>query len=805
MATPVFLQPRWHFAAAALSFGLVAGCGGGSVGSTPAPIAAPAPVPEPTPTPAPAPSPTPTPVPTPTASSSFITAEYNRSTGPAQHGAITAWTQGISGTGVTIGIVDSGIDTASPEFAGRIATASRDVAGGRALTNPDSDHGTNVALVAAAARDNTGIVGIAYNATIAMFRADSSGTCATADPAVPSSGCTFSDASIAAGVNAAVLAGAKVINLSLGGSAPNNTLRNAVTNAANNGVVVVISAGNDGDSTKAGIDPTNPDPFASGLRAAGNGNVIIAGSVDKNNLISGFSNKAGAEAASFLSARGERVCCVYENGAIKVVTNPDGTQSVYVFSGTSFAAPQIAGAAALLRQAFPNLTAVQVVNLLLSSATDGGDAGTDAIYGRGILSITKAFAPQGATSLAGSTVAIPLGSSTVVTSPAMGDATGKSTGLSAIVLDGYQRAYQYDLSSALRSAQVPPRLAPALSREVQQVVTGNDQVSLSFSVDAQGRVQRLPWQGQLRLSPDDARMAQVLAGRVVARIAPHAKIAFGFAQGADGLVAQLQGQSQPAFLIARAPADDLGFGQDRLLSMAWRQQAGRWGISASAEHGSPVSGAPVVSAVTGLERQQYDRADRFGLSVDRSFGALELALGASWLREAHTVLGAQLNPGLGRSGANSAFLDARGQWQPAAGWRLAAQWRSGFTAPRSGGSLAAGGRLTSSAWALDGARENVFKPGDLLALRFSQPLRVESGGLALNLPVDYSYATLQTTYAARTLSLAPQGREIDTELVWRGPLWTGAAMFSVFYRQDPGHYAGVADDKGMAVSWGKAF
>ena len=475
------------------------------------------------------------------------------------------------------------------------------------------------------------------------------------------------------------------------------------------------------------------------------------------------------------------------------------------FSGTSFAAPQIAGAAALLRQAFPNLTAVQVVNLLLTSASDGGDAGTDAIYGRGILSITKAFAPQGTTSLAGSVTAIPLGSSTVVTSPAMGDATSTATGLTAIVLDGYQRAYQYDLSSALRSAQVAPRLAPALSREVQQVALGSAQVALSFSVDAQGRVQRLPWQGQLRLTPEDARVAQVLAGRVVAQIAPHSKLAFGFAQGADGLVGQLQGHSQPAFLIARAPGDDQGFGQNKLLSMAWRQQAGRWGLSVSAERGAPVSGAPVADAVTGLDQRQNGRATRFGISADRSFGAFEAALGASWQREARTVLGAALNPGLGGRGADSAFIDARGAWAPAAGWRLSAQLRGGFTTPRSGGSLAAGGRLVSSAWAIDGARENVFKPGDLLALRVSQPLRVERGGLSLNLPVDYSYATLQPTFAPRLLSLAPQGREVDTELVWRGPLWTGAAMFSIFYRQDPGHYAALRDDQGVAVSWGKAF
>ena len=799
MSKPFLFEARWHLVAALLSFGLVAGCGGGSAGGIPAPVPVPPPAPSPTPTPVP------TPTPTPTSSSVFLTSEYNRSTGPAQHGAITAWAAGISGAGVTIGIVDSGIDTASPEFAGRISSASRDVVGSRGLANAESDHGTNVALVAAAARDNTGIVGIAFDATLAIFRADSTGTCASTVPTDPKSGCTFSDNSIAVGVNAAVAAGAKVINLSLGGSPPNSNLRNAVASAAANGVVVIISAGNDGDSTDAAVDPNNPDPFAVGLRAAGNGNVIIAGSVNASDVISAFSNKAGSEATWFLSARGERVCCVYENGVLKVVNNPDGTRSAFVFSGTSFSAPQIAGAAALLRQAFPNLTAVQVVDLLLRTANDAGAAGTDPIYGRGILSITKAFAPQGTTSLAGSTVAIPLGDTTVVTSPPMGDAGNTTNGFGAIVLDGYQRAYHYDLSAGIRTAQVAPRLAPALNAQVRHVALGNDQASVAFSIDATGRVDRLPRQGMLKLSLADAQVARVLAGQVVARIAPNSKVAFGFAQGSDGLVAQLQGRQQPAFLIARTPGDDQGFGQDDMLSMAWRYQAGRWGLSASAEHGSPISAAPVFSSLSGLNQRRYDQADRYGLAVDRQLGNLQLALGASWLTERRTILGARLNEGFGGSGASSLFLDASGQWRPVPGWRLAAQWRSGFTSPRSGGSVAAGGRLTSSAWAFDAGRESVFKAGDLLGLRISQPLRVESGGIALNLPVDYSYATLQPTFARRTLGLAPVGREIDTELAWRGPLWTGAAMLSLYYRTDPGHYAAAPNDQGVAFTWSKSF
>ena len=771
---------------------LVAGCGGGSVGSTPAPTPAPTPTPTPTPTPSPTPSPTPT---------SFATAEYNRSTGPAVHNAIPAWSAGYTGSGVTIGIIDSGIDTDNPEFAGRISSASRDVASNRGLDNPDSSHGTMVALIAAAARDNTGIMGIAYQSTLGVFRADDPGTCANTDP---DKGCEFFDSDIAAGVNAAVAAGAKVINVSLGGGAPNSTLRAAIGNAANAGVVVVVAAGNDGDSTDPKIDPNNPDTFASGLRAAGRGNVIIAGSVSSLGVISDFSNKAGAEAQWYLTAQGERVCCVYENGTMKVVTNPDGTRSVYVVSGTSFATPQIAGAAALLRQAFPNLTAAQVVDILLRSARDAGAAGTDAIYGRGILDIGAAISPQGQTALAGSTTALPLGDSTVVTSAPMGDAGRSGAGLTAVVLDSYGRAYDYNLGAGMRAAPQSARLTGALASESRSFSSANDVVVMSFSVDARGRLARQAFAGPLRMTRADADAARVLAARAALKIAPRAQLAFAYAQGADGLVAQVQGRERAAFLIARDPVDDQGFGQTDELSIALRRQFGPWGLTASAQRGTALT-APVQDAAAQFARVRREGASRWGLALDRRFGAFDTALGASWLSEDRTLLGARLHEGLGGRGAETLFFDAALGWKPSDAWRLGASWRSGFTHARSGGTLLAGSNLRSSAWAIDATRSSVFGKGDSLGLRISQPLRVDQGGLWLSLPVAYSYATLEPTFARRSLPLSPSGREIDAELVWRGELWGGSAMASLFHRKDPGHIAAQGSDTGVGISYVRKF
>ena len=94
------------------------------------------------------------------------------SDGPSFHRVIPAWTAGATGRGVTLAIVDTGIDPNNPEFAGRISASSADVtSGGRSIAAED-DHGTQIALIAAAARNGSGILGIAFDSTIQVLRTE---------------------------------------------------------------------------------------------------------------------------------------------------------------------------------------------------------------------------------------------------------------------------------------------------------------------------------------------------------------------------------------------------------------------------------------------------------------------------------------------------------------------------------------------------------------------------------------------------------------------------------------------------------
>jgi hypothetical protein len=711
-----------------------------------------------------------------------------------QHNAATAWASGWTGQGVTIAVVDTGIDVNSPEFAGRISSASRDMFDATSTRgyNATDDHGTNVSMVAAAARNDSGILGMAWLSTIMALRSDTPNSCvADSGSTDPKADCQFDDDTVGSAIDYATAHGAKVINLSLGGDAPSSTVTSAVARAAAAGVLIVVAAGNDGNA--------NPDAFGAGIDTAGGGAVIIAGSVDANGAISSFSDRAGNQPTHFLTARGEDVCCQYKNGQIDVENG-----YVYVFSGTSFATPQIAGAAALLAQAFPNLTGKQIVDILLRSAFDAGAQGTDPIYGRGILDIAKAFQPIGTTSLAGSSAPLALGDSGAVTSAAMGDAVAHAS-LKTVVLDEYKRAYGVDLAPTLRGAVVSQPLRGTVGASQRHVSAGNDKAMIAFTIDASGQWGEMPHVGLLRLSSEDAEQARVLAGRVALQLAPRTKVAFGFAQSADGLVAQLQGQNRPAFMIAGGAAGDTGLYQGTDASIALRRQIGRWGLTFSADSGKTWSAAYMHRAAE--MRGQRDRSgiSDFGLALDRRFGNLDTSLAFDWMREDTTLLGAEFHDAFGLAGADTLFIDAQAGWQFAQNWRLGGALRSGWTVAHGGGAIAHGSRLTSRAWSLDLARSGIFAKGDSLAFRVSQPLRVESGGLNLELPIDYSYATLLPTYGIRTLSLSPQGRELDAELAWSGRLFRGDAAASLFIRKDPGHYAGLPLDKGVALRWSTGF
>lgn len=670
-----------------------------------------------------------------------------------QSRAIAAYQAGASGAGITVGVIDSGVDASSPEFAGRISGQSGDFAGGRELGD-DGGHGTAVSAVLLAAKNDIGQHGVAWGATLLALRTDTPGSCSATDDE-----CAHADNAIARGLDRAVVAGARVVNMSLGGSPANAQLRASIDRATAAGIVIVISAGNEGVKDPAAA--VNPDPLAqTALLPQARGLILITGATDTALQLADFSNRAGNSAAFYLTALGVRVRAI------------DQTGTTFNFSGTSFAAPVVAGAAALLAQAFPSLTGAQIVDLLRRTATDLGAPGVDSIYGNGEVNIERAFAPQGSLSLADSKVAVsPIDNATL--GGAMGDA-GQG-GLSTTVRDSYGRAYAADLSPTIHARAVRPRLAAALLPGALGLAgeQGGAQFSLAVADD---RVERL------RLTPGEARSARALAASVTARIDARTSLALGYAQRGEALARILSGCDEAAFLIAGGTGGDALDARPQA-AFAVRRSVGAMNLSFAVERGA----LQHWDDLSGMQRRGYGSAS-LGVDVQRGAGFAGVRL--TRLDEADTVLGSRFGSALGGGGATSWFGDVEtgASFGP---WRVGAAWREGRTsvgaAPGRRGST-----LASRALSVDLARTGIAMPGDRFALRWSQPLRVTGGGLDLA-----AFDGL--------LDLVPRGRERVAEAVYARPLGRGWLTGNAYLRQQPGNIAAAADDLGVALRFALLF
>lgn len=775
---------------------VLSACGGGANGSSSLPSPPPPIINTPPAPPAPT-GPVTTPPPPGT---NFNTAEFRRSDGPGFHGAIAAYEVGATGAGIIVGVIDTGIDTGSRDFTGRISPDSFDATGlDRGLQTLDG-HGATVSRVIGAARDDSGIHGIAFDSTILTLRSDTEGTCEGVAGDEPA--CTFNDTTISAALNAAVDAGARIVNISLGGAgSANRTLRSAIQRATAANIIIVISAGNGGnpeEGEEPEFDPDNPSPFAQSILANGNGNIIISTSVTSDREISDFSNRAGDSQNFVLSALGSSICCVFEDDEI-FTFEMNGQTFVNVFNGTSFSAPQISGAAALLAQAFPNLTAPQIVDILLQSADDAGDIGTDAVFGQGILNIAAAFQPIGTTALATTTIAIDTGESSGTTGASMGDAGTTGQAVSAIITDSFNRPFEVNLTGGIVTAQQSPRLTQGLISNGRTVSLDVGPTQIAFNI-APGNPSPI---GGLNLNQTDASAARILAGRITAKLASDTSVSLSIRQSAAVQLAALQGQGGSSFLIARNANIDAGFNRIANGSFALRQSFGTLGLTLSAETGEARLFEPATALEFGRSTANRYGYGNIGVALDRSIGPAWFSLAANLLNEDETILGARFNSAIGRGGAQSVFLNANGRFNISNSISINGAWREGWTDARStlnsGGTIDGSGQIRSNSFSFDVAKSGLFTGYDRIGLRFAQPTRVTSGGLNLNVPISFDFATESAAFGVRQLNLAPQGRELATELSYFFPFAGGTVSANMFYRTEPGHFENAPDDIGAAV------
>ncbi|WP_374469757.1 S8 family peptidase [Phenylobacterium sp.] len=289
--------------------------------------------------------------------------EYRKSWGLEAIGAQAAYRAGLSGRGVTLALIDCGVEAAQREVRRNVKT-SRDVVAGRA-TPAVEKHGAYVAGPLVSALNGGGMVGVAYNANVVSIRADFDGGLAGE--------CAFRPTDLAAALDEAVAQKARIVVMPLQGRKPlGAAFEAALERTVKSGAVLVIAAGN-----RKGEEPTWPARYAADPRFAGS--IVVAGASSYYGELTPWSNRAGAAKWRYVAAPGEWVLT-------------DCTRKCKLVSGTSFSTAYVAGALALMMEGHPELTGPQVAERVLSAARDLGEPGADAVYGRGVLDLGRAFA-----------------------------------------------------------------------------------------------------------------------------------------------------------------------------------------------------------------------------------------------------------------------------------------------------------------------------------------------------------------------------------------------------------------------------
>jgi subtilisin family serine protease len=269
---------------------------------------------------------------------------------------------------ITIAVVDTGADVTEPDIAAK-SPVTYSIVSGSTDVRDSVGHGTFVAALAAGSVTNDdGIAGFGGDAKLMIVQASRTQG-------------AFSDFDEAAAIVWAVDHGARILNLSLGGPDTSTTERRAIDYAVTHGALIVTAIGNEHDES----NPVEyPAALVQPVGSNGRGGVgLSVGASDETGARAGFSNTGshlsllapGVNVLSALSSKGSNV------GYVKVAL-PGATAGLYAFSsGTSFAAPEVAGAAALVWAANPLLTAQQVAGVLKRTASNRGSWNGELGYG----------------------------------------------------------------------------------------------------------------------------------------------------------------------------------------------------------------------------------------------------------------------------------------------------------------------------------------------------------------------------------------------------------------------------------------
>ncbi len=645
--------------------------------------------------------------------------DFNSHWGHRFSGVEEAYRRGITGKGVTVAVLDDGIQSSNPEFAGRMLSgfnAFTDRANGDPIVNNDCDgfggcdtgrHGTMVAGVIGAAADGTGAHGVAPGVRLFSINIDT-----REDDGLFSS----EESSNERAYDAALASGARIFNHSYAVSYDPSQRRaferggggtyDRLIAAKRAGGVHVFATGNDGTDQPSmeSLWPVWRPEIAGGIIAVTG--IVEDGTTGRVRLAS-YANKCGDAQDWCLSAptgdlgRNEQfvgLVAAAADGTTNRDEDPDGDGLGQTVGGTSAAAAYVSGTLALLKEAFPELTGEQIGLILLDTASDLGEAGTDAVYGRGAVNIAEAIKPQGTRSVAsGVTLAegtTPLSRTGLALNPAMAGANPLK-GRSMVFFDGYGRAYDMEAEALVEKAAPYrdglSRLGETLDGVRAAAPAPEDDRRFSFGVASE----------PLGLSARSAADAGALLMLVM--------------QGRDGAVLAAENDQFRSGFLGLAP--------DATSSVLRYALSPRASLSLTMGSTHPMEGG---------DREDLATLDYAYAASDR----LAFGLRAGMLHEKGGMLGSRGAGALSLSGGSTTrFLEGRVVRRMGDRIALIGEAGIGWTDPGAASPyLSYDGSLTSAEARIGLAMSDIGRAGDRLTVSGGIPLHVIDGTARTRLP-----------------------------------------------------------------------
>ena len=664
------------------------------------------------------------------------------------------------GAGVTIGFIDTGIDTQHPVFAGKTIT-ERLLLGASQETGGTFSHGTAVASIAAGGRigGSAAAHGVAWGADIVMFAIP----LGTGDAIYrPVSLATLSRGDQHwADLYSTVINwrdGARkvnVLNLSIGYSGLIDAYSEADLRANFGTAIAAIAQAGSTDKTifvwAAGnlngddCQPSHANCVNGKLNAVSSdvlsglaariaelrGHTVAVVALKSSGAIASFSNRCGIVAAYCIAAPGEDMTRAYFGPD----SMGDPVRGYRTGRGTSYAAPMVAGGLAVMRQLFRDqLSNPELLSRLFATADKTGIYATGSIYGQGKMDLGAATSPVGVLDvpiLFGTTTAAhaSLNSTGLRLGAAFGDGLAEALdGGEFMALDDFGAPFWYGLGNFAATTD-----GPSMAARLRSFL--GPRTSAGWPSGAVGTGSR-PGPGTLGMSAGVLRMPTA-AGNGHLALAEGAVMVSAFERGGLSATAFTTGPLRP-----HLPATGVALG--------WRPER------------------------------------------------LPVGFTAGWIDERETMLGSLGQGAFGGLSAGTAFVGFDSNLDFGS-WRIGAGGEFGVVNPVvQGGMIREISPLATSTFAVHASR--AFARRGALHFSLSQPLRVENGWASLTVPVARTRQgeVLQRSFRA---DLAPGERQLDLAAQWNRPLPLGELRLGALWSHRPGHRDVLGPQLALLSGW----